>query len=272
MSDKVWHYTVGDDQFGPVTSDELKKLAEAGKVNPTDQVWKEGMDDWMPASKMQGMFSGKPADAPKIEEMPSGSPPRRGGKPRMKMPSSLDPLKHVQPYAHAILLIGFLLVIMSRGCDSIGNRYVARAKAQQQMAVKAFDDKWSDRMQAVQDEIDEEMEKDKPDEGDIKKLREELKEVREDRDKARSKLQKGDWRDLEIAARDAAANNAISGYWHEMLFVLGTMTFVVGLITVGFRGDGAERTICLIMLAIITVSLYVVGVAWVGSLTSVFGR
>ena len=276
MSDKVWHYTVGDDQFGPVTSDELKKLAAAGKVNPTDQVWKEGMDDWMPANKMQGLFSGQSGDGPVIKEMPSDSPPRRGGKlggkPRMKLPASFDPLRHIQPYAHAVLLVGFLLVIASRGCDSIGNRYVARAKSQHSLAVNTFDDKWNYKLQDVRDDIDEERDEDKPDQEVLKKLDDKQKKIREDRDKARDKLKKGHWNDLQIAARDAVANNAINGYWREMLFVFGTLTFVVGLITVGFRGEGAERTICLIMLAIITVSLYVVGVAWIGSVGPMFGR
>jgi len=267
MSDKIWHYTVGDDQFGPVSSDELKRLAEAGKVRPTDQVWKEGMDDWMAASKMQGMFPEKSGDEPVIKEMPSDSPPRRGGKPRMKLPASFDPLRYIHPYAHAVLLLGFLLVIMSRGCDSIGNRYVARAKAQHSNAKALFNDKWQRKMQAIDDEISEEK-----DEGERKKLQKERDDLVKDRGKDQKKLEKGEWRDLEITARDAAANNAINGYWHELLFVLGTMILVVGLIAVGFRGEGAERTICLIMLAIITVSLYVVGVAWMGSIAGVFGR
>ena len=190
----------------------------------------------------------------------------------MKLPASFDPLQYIQPYAHAVLMLGFLLVITSRGCDSVGNRYVARAKAQHQMVVKSFEDKWDTKLQDVQDDIDSEKKKDKPVEGTLTKLAAKQKDVREDRDKDREKLQKGQWRDLQIASRDAAANNAINGYWHEVLFVLGTMIFVIGLITVGFRGEGAERTICLIMLAIITVSLYVVGVAWMGSIAAIFGR
>ncbi|MCG8585073.1 MAG: DUF4339 domain-containing protein [Pirellulales bacterium] len=262
MSQKIWHYTVGDDQFGPVTNDELKRLATAGTIKPTDQVWKEGMDDWMPASKVEALFSTKAG------EMPI----KPHGKRKLNMPKSLDPLSHIQPYGHAILMFGFLLVVLSRGCDSIGNRYVARAKAKYSTAQNDFRDSAERARQNIQAKIDREKEDDDPDNDRIKKYEKDLKELREEQSDEERDLRKGAWRDLQIASRDAAADNAMSGYWHEMLFVIGTMAFVVGLITVGFRGEGSEKTICLIMLAIVTVSLYVVGTPWVGSLPGLFGR
>lgn len=269
MSNKIWHYTVGDDQFGPVTDSELKRLAAAGSIKPTDQVWKEGMEDWMSASEMQGLFAGG-ASAPK--EMAIDPPQKPHGKRKINMPKSFDPLTYVQPYGHALLMVGFLLVIVSRGCDSVGNRYVARVKAKYNTAQSEFRDQAEEDRQEVQDKIDRENEKDDPDSDRLKKYRDDLKDLREDQEKDERALRKGAWRDLQIASRDAAANNAMSGYWHEMLFVLGTMAFVVGLISVGFRGEGSEKTICLIMLAIVTVSLYVVGTPWVGSLPGLFGR
>lgn len=42
----VWHYTVGEEQYGPVTLLELRKLVASGEVMQTDLVWKEGMLDW----------------------------------------------------------------------------------------------------------------------------------------------------------------------------------------------------------------------------------
>ena len=42
----VWHYTVGEEQYGPVTLLELRKLVASGDVMETDLVWKEGMLDW----------------------------------------------------------------------------------------------------------------------------------------------------------------------------------------------------------------------------------
>ena len=42
----VWHYTVGEEQYGPVTLLELRKLVASGELMETDLVWKEGMPDW----------------------------------------------------------------------------------------------------------------------------------------------------------------------------------------------------------------------------------
>jgi hypothetical protein len=43
---------------------------------------------------------------------------------------------------------------------------------------------------------------------------------------------------------------------------------VVGLLTVGFGGEKHERLICLIMIAIITFSVYVGGLAWINTIVS----
>ena len=43
----VWHYTVGEEQYGPVTLLELRKLVANGELMETDLVWKEGMPDWI---------------------------------------------------------------------------------------------------------------------------------------------------------------------------------------------------------------------------------
>ena len=270
MSAKVWHYTVGDDQFGPVSSEELKKLAEAGTVKATDQVWKEGMDDWMSAGEMQGLFpsaAGSPSPAPEMKIDPQAKPRTQR---KLNMPKTFDPLAFVQPYGHAILLLGFLAVVMSRGCDSIGNRYVARAKANYSTAQAAFRDGYDEKREKIQEKIDKENDRDESDADKLKDYRKDLSELREDQQKEERELKRGAWKSMEIASRDAAANNAMSGYWHEILFVFGTMLFVVGLITVGFRGEGSEKTICLIMLAIVTVSIYVVGTPWIGSLAGMF--
>lgn len=52
-----WFYTADEERKGPVSADDLKQLAEAGKLSPSDFVWKEGMDDWRPASQVKGLFA-----------------------------------------------------------------------------------------------------------------------------------------------------------------------------------------------------------------------
>jgi len=44
-----WHYTVGEEQYGPITLLELRKLVASGEVLGTDLVWREGMPDWTAA-------------------------------------------------------------------------------------------------------------------------------------------------------------------------------------------------------------------------------
>lgn len=50
-----WHYISGGQQQGPVSSEQLRQLAATGQLASDDLVWKEGMDDWMPASKVKGL-------------------------------------------------------------------------------------------------------------------------------------------------------------------------------------------------------------------------
>ncbi|MCH7728527.1 MAG: DUF4339 domain-containing protein, partial [Planctomycetes bacterium] len=76
-----WYYLKDEKQEGPVSSDELKKLAGNGTLDPEDLIWKEGMDDWVPARRLKGLpfeqakkQSAKPADATaaKPKEDPEG--------------------------------------------------------------------------------------------------------------------------------------------------------------------------------------------------------
>jgi hypothetical protein len=52
-----WYYMTNGTQRGPVSDTELRDLAEEGKLHPSSRVWKKGMRDWVPASKVKGLFS-----------------------------------------------------------------------------------------------------------------------------------------------------------------------------------------------------------------------
>ena len=60
MANKQWYFSKGDDhQQGPVSVQELNRLAESGELKSDDLIWKEGMDEWLPASRMKGLtFAG----------------------------------------------------------------------------------------------------------------------------------------------------------------------------------------------------------------------
>lgn len=53
---KKWFYVSNGQQYGPVSSSELKRLADEGKLLPSDLVWKEGAPEWIPASKIRKLF------------------------------------------------------------------------------------------------------------------------------------------------------------------------------------------------------------------------
>jgi len=51
-----WYYAKEGAQHGPVTGQELRMMAQRGELNPQDLVWKDGMADWAPASRIHGLF------------------------------------------------------------------------------------------------------------------------------------------------------------------------------------------------------------------------
>jgi uncharacterized membrane protein YhaH (DUF805 family) len=54
---KEWFVTHEGKQFGPVSIGDLKFEVERGELNPRlDMVWKNGMEDWIPAGQLEGLF------------------------------------------------------------------------------------------------------------------------------------------------------------------------------------------------------------------------
>ena len=52
-----WYFTRdGRSRTGPLSDRELKDLAVAGQVLPTDRVWREGKRKWVPAREVKGLF------------------------------------------------------------------------------------------------------------------------------------------------------------------------------------------------------------------------
>src|SRR5262245_34615342 len=70
-----WYYTTNNQQMGPVSWDELRQLASSGLLHPTDMVWKEGMADWVKATRTDGLFSERAA--PRRVESADDEPRRR---------------------------------------------------------------------------------------------------------------------------------------------------------------------------------------------------
>ena len=100
------------------------------------------------------------------------------------------------------------------------------------------------------------------DEKDLEPLDEELDKLDKEMQAEMENLRTGRWRQLAGAARDAQANNEMWSFWREGIFWLGSFAFSMGLVIVGFTGQGAERWLCLVMLAIVVFSLFVGRLDW----------
>lgn len=73
MSNGQWYYSRGSgDLQGPVDASELARLAQAGELRADDHVWKESMEEWVPASRIKGLpFAAapqlRPTPLPKVD-------------------------------------------------------------------------------------------------------------------------------------------------------------------------------------------------------------
>ena len=50
-----WYYLLRDEQCGPVAGEALRELARLGTIGPGTLIWREGLDDWRPASEVQDL-------------------------------------------------------------------------------------------------------------------------------------------------------------------------------------------------------------------------
>ncbi len=90
MPQTEWFYAKNDQPCGPVSPVELKQFAEEGKLLQDDLVWREGMGEWIPASRIKGLFDSNGEGAAEPEESPqaveTGQSPFRGEVPAGAIP------------------------------------------------------------------------------------------------------------------------------------------------------------------------------------------
>ena len=51
-----FYYSRQGQRLGPVSSKQLRKMAATGQLHPTDLVWIEAKQEWIPATKVKGLF------------------------------------------------------------------------------------------------------------------------------------------------------------------------------------------------------------------------
>ena len=73
----AWYYMDNGNQVGPVGAAQLKQLVAAGRLHHDTSVWKEGLTEWIPASKLKGLFNSPqtpPPPPPRSTQQPAPAP------------------------------------------------------------------------------------------------------------------------------------------------------------------------------------------------------
>jgi hypothetical protein len=96
-----WHYSRGNEQYGPVSSAQLKQMAAGGQLQPTDLIWKDGMPGWLAAGKIKGLFDAAPAaaaPAATTQSAPATAPPPAAPAPTSEpAPQPASPIEYYNP-------------------------------------------------------------------------------------------------------------------------------------------------------------------------------
>ena len=68
-----WYYSKGAVQLGPVSEVELRAKIASGEITTSDMVWKDGMADWVPLSRVPELIVKAPAAVQTPPSIPGGS-------------------------------------------------------------------------------------------------------------------------------------------------------------------------------------------------------
>lgn len=293
MTNTAWFYSHGDKEQGPVSRAQLDALARSGQLKADDLVWHEGMEDWqtaasagivtMPSPKATANRQVAPPPQPVAADPPQTPTPRPSMPPSQSNAGDAGSANRTTstPFGNLnreqllrnfgffvgqpMILFGLVLVLLGRGCDTLGDRFAGRASARAELTKNQFTDEWQRDAADLQQRIDTLRTKDDVTAADDErrdKLEDELEELQEDKRAEEQTLKRTSWRDLEIAARDSRQNHRLWSPWYHLTFVMGTFILSVGLFIVGFTATGSDRWICMVMLAIVLFSIYVVGSPW----------
>lgn len=275
MPEPIWYFAVGDEERGPVTEAQIRTLIGTGNLSRDDLVWREGLDDWMPAGEVPGLFGKEPggtkgappvvrtSQEPASKKDSATAPPAVPASPpirrlRIRLTAPVNVFRHWAFVAQPLVLGGFLVMLLSKGCDALAERDVARANARPQLAESGFQDEWN-REKASLEKQRQLIEKEKGGRADqpaLANLEKLLRELDERKQKEQEQLSQGPWQTLKASARDAQARSAAWGFWREGFFWLGTAVFSLGLFPMALSGTAPERWAALVLLAIVVFRLY----------------
>lgn len=273
MSDAIWFFSRGDTEQGPVTLAQIKTLKDTGRLRTDDLVWKEGMDDWATVTDVPELNEVTDTTSVlKTPVVPEKSETTRSPQDR-PLKSSLPAqnqntfqlLQKLHFASHPLLIAGFLVVLLTKGCETLNAEYVKGLQAKAEVQEQRFDDRWQAAqidLQTRHQELLSISAQSPHDKEELQTISRELSSLPKRQQEEREKLVRNEWQELNSTSRDAIVDFHVWSFWRQLIFLLGTVVLCVGLLTIGLDGQGAQQWFCLAVLAIILSSLFISGGAW----------
>jgi len=157
-------------------------------------------------------------------------------------------------------ILGLLLVVSMRGCKSFSALESQYAESRLRLEKAQFDQLWRDRRNRLNEQLklleDDELLTAEEKERQRADIRSKLTELSGDRAQAEQSRQVGLWQDLEDQRINALARHGMRLYWYEFWFWIGAAGLAVGLFAVGINGRGAQRWVCLTLLALLVLMVF----------------
>ncbi len=276
--DSLWYYSRENEKRGPVTSSEMYRLANKQKILPEDLVWCDGMEKWVPARTIRGMFpedddaglltdmfdqSEIPEEQETIEDLP---PPldhvNYFSEPRPQRQHEFLGFRSLEiflKYSRPIVVTSFLLILFARGCEIAGERHVQRQKSMFELSQVSFETRYGKKIAGLESKIFQLQAKTHltaVEADNLQRFRIERNEIENRRAIELAKLENDSWNEMRFANNTTEANFAFWSYYRQLFVVLCTITLAGALFARFFSGKQIEKWLCAILLSIIAASVF----------------
>lgn len=137
MSEETqWLVMQGEEQLGPYTGTQLVEFATNGNITPETLVWAEGMENWLPAGQVEGLFPAVAAEATSVATVPLATAQPPSADPAAGYPSPSVKNASFGLWAgmllggFALVIVGLmLLAVLGRNAAGGGNQEVTSGQA-----------------------------------------------------------------------------------------------------------------------------------------------
>ena len=265
----------------------MYRLAEKRKITPDDLVWCDGMEKWVPARTIRGMFP-EDDDAGLLTDMfDQAEIPKEESDPVLETPPDLDQVNYFnQPatpaiqlgeiyslkwfltHSRSILVGSFLLILFSKGCELAGERQVQRQQSLYELSMASFEDRYSKKLAPLGSRIVE-LQNKAPltvDEAErLQRFRIARNDIENQKAAEMANLENGEWSDMRVAATSNRTDFAFWSYYRQLFILFCTVFLSAALFARFFTGARIEKWLAVVLLAIVASSIFISDLIQVGS-------